>query len=58
MAVEQREARAQLNLGLMYSRGDGVTKDYDDASKLFRKATEQGDGDPEEDSISLRIRSS
>ena len=33
---------AQVNLGHMYIRGDGVKKDYAEAAKWYKKAAEQG----------------
>ena len=33
---------AQLNLGLMYDKGQGVPRDYAEALKWYRKAAEQG----------------
>jgi len=33
---------AQLNLGLMYEKGQGVPQDYAEALKWYRKAAEQG----------------
>jgi TPR repeat protein len=36
------DAVAQNNLGLIYSKGQGVPQDYAEAAKLFRKAVEQG----------------
>ena len=35
-------ASAQNKLGYMYEKGEGVTKDYAEALKWFRKAAEQG----------------
>ena len=40
--TEQGEATAQHNLGYMYSEGLGVTQDYKEAVKWWRKAAEQG----------------
>ena len=34
---------AQYNLGLCYYNGKGVTKNYTEAVKWYRKAAEQGD---------------
>ena len=34
--------RAQLNLGLMYSKGHGVPQDYKEAVRLYRLSAEQG----------------
>ena len=41
--AERGNARAQANLGFMYDRGEGVTQDYKQAVKWYRKAAEQGD---------------
>ena len=41
-AVEQGDASAQNNLGLMYSKGQGVPQDYGEAVRWYRKAAEQG----------------
>ncbi len=35
-------AEAQSNLGVMYSNGQGVTQDYAEAAKWYRKSAEQG----------------
>lgn len=40
--AEQGFASAQYNLGLMYSKGDGVQKNNTEAVKWYRKAAEQG----------------
>ena len=40
--AEQGHAKAQSNLGVMYSKGQGVPQDYAEARKWFRKAAEQG----------------
>ena len=40
--AEQGDARAKFNLGVMYNRGEGVTQDYAEAVKWYRKAAEQG----------------
>ena len=40
--AEQGLAEAQSNLGLMYVKGQGVTRDYAEAVKWYRKAAEQG----------------
>ena len=40
--AEQGNARAQVNLGLMYQRGDGVPQNYKTAVKWYRLAGEQG----------------
>ncbi len=41
-AAEQGHMKAQSNLGVMYSEGQGVKRDYDDAVKWCRKAAKQG----------------
>jgi uncharacterized protein len=41
-AAEQGSVESQFNLGLMYSEGNGVTRDYAEAAKWFRKAADQG----------------
>jgi tetratricopeptide (TPR) repeat protein len=38
-----RYSGAQISLGGMYESGNGVTKDYNQAIYLYRKAAEQGD---------------
>ncbi|MEH8027640.1 tetratricopeptide repeat protein [Gallibacterium anatis] len=40
--AEQGDANSQYNLGLMYSRGEGVKQDDAEAMKWWRKAAEQG----------------
>ena len=40
--AEQGRALAQFNLGLIYSQGQGIPRDYQEALKWFRKAAEQG----------------
>ena len=40
--ADQGDAEAQNNLGLRYYNGEGVTKDYAEAVKWYRKAAEQG----------------
>jgi hypothetical protein len=42
ISAEQGNASAQNNLGGMYEFGDGVTQDYAEAVKWYRKAAEQG----------------
>jgi len=42
-AAEQNYARAQYNLGVRYTKGQGVAKDDAEAVKWFRKAAEQND---------------
>lgn len=41
--AEQGDARAQANLGYMYSHGQGVLQDYVEAVRWYRKAADQGD---------------
>jgi hypothetical protein len=43
--AEQGDAKAQYNLGVMYSSGQGVSKDYAEAVKWCRKAADQGYAD-------------
>lgn len=43
--AQKGDVTAQFNLGVMYSRGDGVLKDSTEAVKWYRKAAEQGDAD-------------
>jgi len=38
----QGDAAAQSNLGVMYSRGQGLTRDYAEAVKWYRLAAAQG----------------
>ena len=40
--AEQGYASAQLNLGMMYDRGEGVPEDFKEAAKWYRLAAEQG----------------
>jgi TPR repeat protein len=42
-AAEQGNARAQLNLGMLYNNGQGVPQDYAQAAQWYRKAAVQGD---------------
>ena len=42
LLAKQGHAEAQYNLGVIYDRGQGVTQDYAEAAKWFRKAAEQG----------------
>ena len=37
-----RDAGAQINLGIMYDKGNGVPQDYVEAVKWYRLAAEQG----------------
>ena len=41
--AEQGLAIAQLNLGIMYSNGQGVLQDYKEAVKWYKLAAEQGE---------------
>jgi len=41
--ADQGDARAQLILGLMYQKGQGVPQDYQEAIKWFHLAAAQGD---------------
>ena len=41
--AEQGIASAQVNLGMMYAKGQGVPQDYQAALKWYRRAAEQGD---------------
>ena len=40
--AEQGDADAQFNLGYLYESGRGVSQDYNEAAKWYRKAAEQG----------------
>jgi len=40
--AEQGFAKAQFNLGLMYSKGEGVPQNYKQAMHWYSKAAEQG----------------
>jgi TPR repeat protein len=40
--AEQGDAEAQFALGTMYRDGQGVTRDYEEALRWWRKAAEQG----------------
>ncbi len=40
--ARQGDANAQLFVGLMYDKGQGVPQDYAEAAKWYRKAAEQG----------------
>lgn len=41
--AELGNAYAQYNLGIMYSKGEGVAQDYAEAAKWYVLAAEQGD---------------
>jgi TPR repeat protein len=43
--TKQGNAKAQFNLGIMYSNGQGVPQDYAKALQWFRKAAEQGNAE-------------
>jgi uncharacterized protein len=43
--ADQGDARAQLNLGLMYANGRGVSQDYAAAITWYQKAADQGDAE-------------
>ena len=43
--AEQGDAGAQYRLGVMYQLGWGVTKDYKEAIRWYRRVAEQGDAD-------------
>jgi len=45
LAAEQKNADAQLELGLCYANGDGVPQDWAEAVRLFRLAAEQNNAD-------------
>ena len=42
LSTEQGDIGAQNNLGLMYSKGQGVLQDYKEAVRLYRLSAEQG----------------
>ena len=44
-AAKQGNAKAQVNLGLMYEQGQGVRQDYAQAVQWYRRAAEQGYAD-------------
>jgi TPR repeat protein len=48
MAAEQGDAAAQLNLGFMYAKGQGVPQDYVQAHLWLNLAAAQGDQDAQE----------
>jgi TPR repeat protein len=41
--AEGGDAEAQINMGVLYDRGQGVPKDSGEAAAWYRKAAEQGD---------------
>ncbi len=42
-AAADGHAAAQVKLGIMYKKGQGVTQDYSEAARWFRLAADQGD---------------
>lgn len=44
-AAEQGDAKAQTMLGSMYEKGQGISKDYQEAFKWYLKAAEQNDAE-------------
>ena len=57
--AEQGLADAQFNLGVFYNHGRGVSQDYNEAAKWYRKAAEQGlaDARSEERRVGKECRS-
>ena len=51
--AEQGKVGAQNNLALMYSKGQGVAQDHEEAAKWFLKAAEQGYADAQYNLASL-----
>ena len=47
MAADQGHAKAQYNLGSMYSNGQGVARDDSAAMKWYRMAADQGNAKAE-----------
>src|SRR5262249_61796453 len=43
--ADQGTARAQIILGVMYSRGQGVAQNYDEAMKWYRRGGDRSEGD-------------
>src|SRR6516164_1217929 len=41
--AEQGLAKAQIVVGVMYARGQGVAQNYGEAMKWYRRAADQGD---------------
>jgi len=50
--AEAGDPRAQDNLGLMYSKGEGAPQDYAEALKWCRRAAEQGNPHAQGNSVS------
>ncbi|MGA9672465.1 MAG: tetratricopeptide repeat protein [Terracidiphilus sp.] len=46
--AEQGDAKAESDMGRMYSQGQGVSQDYDEALRWRRKAADQGNVDGED----------
>jgi len=44
-AAKQGEVNAQFNIGFLYESGSGVSQDFSEAVRWYRKAADQGDGD-------------
>ena len=42
LAARQGDVAAQLSLAIKYEKGDGVSENYEEAVKWFRKAADQG----------------
>ncbi len=42
-AEEQGHPNAQFNLGVIYAKGRGISKDIEEAKKWYKKAADQGD---------------
>jgi len=42
---DQGDAGVQFSLGIMYEQGQGVTQDYEEAVRWYRKAADQGNGE-------------
>ena len=40
--AKKGDARSQYNIGVMYEDGQGITQDYKEAVKWYRKSAEQG----------------
>jgi hypothetical protein len=44
-AAKQGEPNAQFNIGFLYESGNGVSQDFSEAMRWYRKAADQGDAD-------------
>jgi hypothetical protein len=51
--AEQGDAKAEANLGNMYSHGQGVPQDYAEAVRWYRKAADQGDANGQDGLASM-----